>query len=273
MRIPVAALLILSVSLAGCGGGSTEWHQVKDLMHSPQLSNRSDKGEPIRLAISGPVAIDVESFNGDVIIRQNSDLVDQALVRVDRVAVHGYKRKDEGLAALSNVTFDAQIVPGELGQTVQVRTGSSDPEPHYLRANVLIEAAEIDGIRVRTNRGKVFATGIKGAVDIETNLGDVRIATNQAMTQPVTILNREGDIAYRVRGESTGTLDAEAIRGRVLHRVLYGRLFPVKPEGEGKLTATLNEGKNPITLRTTDGEIWFTVVHNPEKMGVLSVGP
>jgi len=104
-------------------------------------------------------------------------------------------------------------------------------------------------------------------VDIANRRGDVRIMTNLAMRRNVTIVNSEGDIEYRVRGESTGIFDCTAEGGQVDHHVSYGKFTIAPSRRKGRLQAALNNGDNVITLRTEDGNISIAVVADPTDIG------
>ena len=148
-----------------------------------------------------------------------------------------------------------------------VRTGTTNAEPHFLRTNIYIEAPDIEGVRVHTTNGTVRATDISGAVDINTTEGEVRVMTNKAMMQPVTIVTGNNDIHYRVRGESAGAFDCQTVRGEVTSLVKYGQMKLGSPSTDETLHAVLNQGTNPIVLRTVDGDIRIAVVHNPTQVG------
>ncbi|MCI0630494.1 MAG: DUF4097 domain-containing protein [Phycisphaerales bacterium] len=246
-------LLILLLLAGGCSLNPNEW------------ANRSEADDPIMLEVAGPVAIDVESFNGDVIIESDPKL-ERAKVSVVREGVHGHDRAKEAEASLKAIEYTVQIVPGELGQVVQVRTRTSDPEPHFQRAHVHIELPDIDGVRVRTSNGKVYAKHVRGVIDISTSQDDVRVLTTQALNRPVTIINRDGDIDFRVRAESTGRFDAQTVNGRVTDVVRYGTMN-IESLGDDLLRGTLNDGTNPITLRTANGDIRIAIVPDPEHVG------
>jgi hypothetical protein len=264
MRHAVSSLAILLLTvLAGCSGPSKPSWLSAD---PDDWANRSDSDDPAVLEVGGPIAIEVESFNGNVFIDANPKLT-HATVRVQREAVHGYQRGKDAKTAMADVTWTAEIVPGDLGQKLLVRTGTTNAEPHYLRANIYIEAPDIEGVRVRTTNGKVRATDISGAVDINTTEGEVRVMTNKAMMQPVTIVTNNNDIHYRVRGESAGAFDGQTVRGTVTSLVKYGTLKIGNRSSDETLNAVLNQGTNPIMLRTVDGDIHIAVVHNPTQVG------
>ncbi|MHC4107859.1 MAG: DUF4097 family beta strand repeat-containing protein, partial [Planctomycetota bacterium] len=145
--------------------------------------------------------------------------------------------------------------------------------PYFQRADLRIEAPAVDGLTVRAGPGRVYARGIEGPVDIAAVAGDVRVMTNLPMLEPVTIANQDGDIDYRVRGESRGAFDCETGKGRVEHRVRFGRFVINGERRDNRLAATLNGGTNPIVLRTGEGDIRVAVVHNPEEVGWIISGP
>jgi hypothetical protein len=190
-----------------------------------------------------------------------------ATVTIVREAVHGYERSDEAKQSLEDITTSVQIVKADLGQTLQVRTSTTAAEPHFQRTHIRIEAPQIDGVAVHTHNGRVEAIGCSGAADISTDEDEVRVITNQPMLKPVTIVNKNGDINYRVRGESTGRLDCETISGKVVYYVRYGNVRVMQPTDNDTLNATLNNGTNPIRLRTVNGDIKISVVNNPEQVG------
>jgi hypothetical protein len=175
---------------------------------------RQAADESVVLDTAGPFAVDVSSFNGDVVIRIDPD-VELASVTVVRTAIHGAKRTREAEASLDEIGYDVELGPGDLGPVLRVRTATSHAEPYFQRAHVYIDAREVDGVTVHTHNGNVVVRDARGDVDISTSNGNVRFMTNWALTRPITILNVEGDIDLRMRGESTGRLDCQAVRGTV----------------------------------------------------------
>ena len=265
MRGIAMTFMILAASslLTGCSGADRPaWFSI----NPNDWSNRADVDDPVIFEVSGPISVDVETFHGDVMINVNPKL-EQARVTIVREARHGHDRTDEANHSLSEIGVTSDIVPGELGQSLQVRAQSSHAEPHFQRAHVYIEAPEIDGVRVRTSTGKVYAQGVRGAIDIETSEQDVRVMTNLALMQPITIVNRNADIDLRMRGESAANFDAQTVDGQVTHNVRYGNLIVQSQTSHDTLNAVLNQGANPVVLRTVKGDIRIAVVHNPEDVG------
>lgn len=260
--------LILTAILvfAGCANVplATERTPVSSMFH-PTSSDQA-----ITFDVAGPVEIDVESFGGDVFITADPRHT-VATVQVTRRAVHGGRRHGEARHSLEEINYTVDLVPGDLGQKLQIRTATDHSEPHYQRADVHIQMPEIDGVHVRTRNGRVFARGIQGEVHITTSNGDVRVMTNQRMHRRVTIINSGGNIDYRVRGESAGAIDAETINGRVTHRFRYGRCVIEPGTTRHRLKARFNDGTNPIVLRTVNGDIRIASVSEPERVGMFIV--
>jgi len=260
-------VLLGSLGLGGCiGPNRPGWLSV----NPNDWANRSATDDPILLDVAGPVEVRVTSFNGDVVIQGNPKLT-QGQVTVMREAIHGYGRSGEAASSLEQIKYTARIVPGELGQALEVVTQTSCAEPHLQRAHVYIELPDIEGVTVHTTNGRVWVRNIRGKVDISTSEDDVRVLTNLAMNKPVTIVNRNGDIAYRVRGESEGKFDAQTVNGRATGFVHYGTLKVDSVCRRDAYFATLNNGANPITLRTVNGDIHIAVVSNPEHVGAMIV--
>lgn len=231
-------------------------------------TTRYGPDESITLDTPGPFAVDVRTFNGDVIIRVDPD-IDRARVRIVKAALHGAKRTDEAESSLSQIQTGVDLLPGDLGPVLQVRSSTTHAEPYFQRTHVYIDAAGVEDVLVHTQRGQVVVRGASGEVDISTTGGDVRFMTDLPLTQPILISVDEGDIDLRARGESTGVIDAQATLGVVSHRVDLGMLV-VKPGTDTQtLRAVLNDGFNPINLRTTDGDIRFVIKANPTEVGMM----
>lgn len=250
MRANLSAAVFLAILATALGGCSTQ--KMAD--------------DPIVLELAAPVAVDVQLFNGDVIIEANPEY-EQATVQVVRRARHGYMRMHEAEESLDLIDYSVGLAPGELGQVLQVRARTAHVEPHYQVADVHITLPEAEGLYVRTTNGRVESRGVTGRIDVSTTNNDIRILSNRPLRRPVTAVNRNGDIVFRVRAESTGEFDCETVNGRVTTHVEYGD-FMVSPTNDiDTVRASFNGGSNRIVLRTVDGNIVVSVVDNPEEVG------
>lgn len=257
--------LIAMIVLAGLtqlGGCSYPYRVLHGVM---------DSDNAMHFEMTGPISVNVDSFNGDVIITTDEHAKDVTL-RVEREATHGFLRGGDAASAIKGIEYEAKMVPGELGPELQVRTWTTTPEPHLQRAHIFITTPALQDVNVTTHIGSVRAVNMAGSVDITTHEGDVVVMTNEAMTQPVTIVTSDGTIDYRVRGESSGRFDCETVRGTVKHRLMYGRIH-MQPSDNNSLHMTLNDGENPVQLRTVDGDIRIAIVHNPVEVGMFIIEP
>lgn len=255
----------LIASLGGCGFARAPFDPGA-------WAFKQHKDEPVFLRVDGPVFVDVESFAGAVTVRADEHLR-WATVQVVREARQGYGRDAAASEALDRMEYSAEVVNTETGQMLRVRTWSLDPEPWYQRANVTITTPAVDGLTVRTDGGGVTAVGVSGPVHVECAEGDARIMTDLPMLQPVLVLNRRGDVDYRVRGDSTAAFDCEALGGQIDYRVRRGRLMVHDGTAEDTLVATLNEGANPVRLQTVSGNVRIAVVADPTAVGSMIVDP
>lgn len=263
----IAAAVIFGTGVAGCTSGG--YLRMPSLQ---ALSRQTEAEEPIAFAVTGPVQVDVESFGGNVTILADEEATG-ATVTFTRDARHGFMREDEAEASLQQIHTSAELLNTETGEVIQVRASTDHDQPYQQRAHVTIIAPAISDVRVRTSSGSVMAEMMRGAIDIESGGGDVRVMTEFPMTEQVTIVNKDGDIDYRVRGESTAAFDAQTIRGRVLQRVRNGKLIIDAATDHDSLIATLNGGDNPVVLRTVDGNIRIAVVSDPTRVGAMIIDP
>jgi hypothetical protein len=224
--------------------------------------------EPIELRTSGPLAVNVENFAGDVLVKADP-MAESTVVEVRRMSVMGLGRWQESRDELDDVKWTATLEPREGGgDTLQVRATAENPEPHFFRARVVVVTPSLDRVTVRTSQGSVTVLENQGPVDIETTRGDVRMLTPWPMTQPIKIITSQGSIDYRVRGESKGAFDAESHGGEVRQRCEYGRWRALAAGNDhDRMLATLNDGTNPVFLRTSEKNIRVAVVADPTNVG------
>ncbi len=94
------------------------------------------------------------------------------------------------------------------------------------------------------------------------------------LVQDVVLVNKEGDIDFRVRGESDAMIDAETIGGMVRQRREWGSWRMIDSRnGEDRLVAQLNDGRHDVLLRTVEGDIRVSIVPDPTNVGTLIIDP
>jgi len=278
-----ATSLALSLALAGASifSGCSSQHSLEEHVSGHATAIRDTAtlrtfrvDEPVELATSGAIGVVVESFGGDVSVRADPR-VKQTRVEVRRASNMGLGRWDESRQELDDIAWTATLEPRETGgDTLKVAVTTQNPEAHYFRADVVIVAPALDAVAVRTRRGSVSVVENQGPVDIETTSGDVRMLTPWPMTQPIKIITSDGAIDFRVRGESRLSFDAETRGGEVRQRCLFGKWRALGSGNDhDRMLATLNDGTNPVFLRTSDKNIRIAVVADPTNVGREIVDP
>jgi len=155
------------------------------------------------------------------------------------------------------------IENGPLGETLHVIATCENDPLHTVTANIVIRAKDIHGVTVMNERGDIVVRGISGSVNIQTRDGDVLIVTPLVMNEQVTVENRRGNIVYRVRSESSGLIDATAINGEATLDLRNGNAIILPGSTGDHLVARFNDGVNPITMRTVEGNVRIFVVPDP----------
>lgn len=272
--LPVLALLPLA-SIVGCAPNAGDHAVFGSVSRIGRATSgeRWESDDAIRLATTGPIAVEIDSFAGSVLVTTGSHLT-ETIVRVERAAVHGFSRYDEAGDALAEITYTVDLRRGDSGEEiVAIRTDNGDAETAMTRANVIIETPELDRVRIRTTRGDVQVYDFRGGVDVVTSDGDVRVATNWPARDAVSIVTRDGDVEYMVRGESTAAFDVETKNGEVSHRCRYSRVLAVDQGNRAhRFRGILNGGENPVVIRTTNGDVSIEVVPDPRGAGEFLLG-
>lgn len=229
--------------------------------------------DPVVLELTEPLAIDVETFAGDVTVVANPDATDTT-VTVMRQGVHGYGRHGESKESLEEISYTIETVPGDLGPVLQVRTMTTHREPHNQRAHVEIRTPIVDAVRIRARYGDVHVEDNAGRIDVEVVNGDCTVLTQRQIRHPVRIWCRDGDVVYHVDGQSEGAyLCRTTGGGRVHHRVRRGD-FRIKPGTDTHtLLATLNHGQNPVELVAENGDVYIAVVEQPTAISRTRIIP
>jgi hypothetical protein len=210
------------------------------------------------LITSGPVEINVRSFSGNVTV-----IADPTVIGTIISAQQIERGDNETPIAEPKIECTTEIKTSETGQIVLVNAMCDDNALQLIHADIVIRAASIHNVTVETTNGNVTLLGISGAISIRTNDGDVRVVTLRVINEPVTIENRRGDIIYRVRGESSGMIDATAINGKASLDLRQGEATILEGSTGDHLVANFNGGIHPLAMRTVDGDIRIAVVADP----------
>jgi hypothetical protein len=265
----------LAAALASCAPHRTfedEVYRTNTSLRDAASWRTFSTDEPIELKTAGAIAVDVDNFAGDVTIRADRK-VERTFVEVRRVSTHGLGRWVESKDALDDASWTATLEAREGGgETLVIRTDTPNPEKYFHHMEILVVTPALDSVKVRSTNGNVTVIENRGSVDIETTRGDVRMMTPWPMTGPMTIVTSEGSIDYRVRGESKGIFDCESHGGQVRQRAEFGKWMALDSGNDhDRFLAVLNDGTNPVVLRTSEKNIRVAIVPDPTEVGVYIV--
>lgn len=264
---PIIALTLVATLLviAGCGnrmGGLRARLEANKLARSVPV-----EGPPV--TVGRITAVDVENPWGNVIIDarpRNEESFVSFKVQWERrlrwrAARQGYEFDPTGDYFTAEHSTD-----GEVG-TVTVRPTDLTVEGFRPPIDIVIYVPRADGVRVRNAGGNVTVIGATGVIDVESGTperegGDIEIRTDGPIHEPITAWSSHGDVKMVVSRDSSGTIDLVAPRGRVTFDGRYGVTEHSRPQ-RGRWTGVWNDGINPITLRSDDGDVVIMVAENP----------
>lgn len=244
------------------------------------FGGESQDTETFTVPTIGSQNVVVDLFAGDVTVHAAASPpgtgTEQGLatVTITRRAMHGPSRKDESTASLPEITATVGSEWRDGNSTIVVSATTANPEPWLQAADVDITLPALGSVVVRTARGHVYVTNNSRGVDVETSKGDVRVVTMFPMRDPTTILNRDGDIDWRVPGTSAGIYDLESVGGLVFARCPVGKWLCTDPtNNDRRLLAHLNDGAARVVMRNVDGDIRVAVLQNPADIGTYIWNP
>lgn len=276
----LAAALLLWAPCAGCSRPRPGLERAVTAPWRTTFGGESQDSETFTVPVVGQQNVVVDIFAGDVTVSATASPpgtgAEQGLatVTVTRRGMHGPSRKDESTASLPEITATVGSEWRDGNSTLTVSATSTHAEPWLQCADVDIALPMLGSVIVRTSRGHVYVTNNAHGVDIETSKGDVRVITQFPIREPSTILNRDGDIDWRVPGRSAGIYDLESVGGLVFARCPVGKWLCTDPSNtDRRLLAHLNDGTARVIMRNVDGDIRVAVLSNPADVGTYIWNP
>ncbi len=216
---------------------------------------RVDAPEPLRL-----LAVDVENFDGDVVVRA----VRGAGVRADAfVTVSTELEREERARFVEGVDVELSVEEAAPGvATVRVRTSSAfaGDERHAVRVELIVPRA--DGVRVVNSGGAVELVDVGGRIEVANSGGAVFVRTSRVLREEMLVLNAGGDVFVQVPDGSEGRIRLESLDGDV-HVLDSFTKMTETDAGRSLLTTTLDGGENLVDLRTSEGTVRYLVMEDP----------
>ncbi|MGP1346707.1 MAG: hypothetical protein ACTS3F_08585 [Phycisphaerales bacterium] len=211
------------------------------------------------------LALDIENFNGSISVRADSEAQDtlniESLKFVDKAA-----DRDASESTLSAITVAAEIESDGPLAVLRVRsisTAADDAPDHG--TNLTIHMPRADGVRIHNSGGHVSIIDAGGTVDINNVGGSIEFATTRRMTESVTLITHNGEVYYQVPLTSTGDFDMLTLEGRTTVKD-RGTVIENTYAGPGTLQFVLNDGDNPVVMRSNRGNVRVWVMDNPTEM-------
>ena len=134
-----------------------------------------------------------------------------------------------------------------------------------IAVHLVIRVPQCDGMRIVNRGGNVVAVGTKGSADITNRDGAIELRSDYPQTGDMRLLVTNGSVFLQVPPGSTGVLDLETLKGQSILRDFSGDTNMLVASREALMT-TLNDGTNPVVVRTNDGDIRMWVMEDPEKL-------
>ncbi len=245
---PVALLLVILVLAGGCG--------MRRVKLSVPIS-----GPPVTRE-SQPV-LDLSNWNGRVKVVVQDRFDDAEIVaKVWRTSRKSPKRG--AVRDATSVTAESVVEGGRNVLRVRASTSLDDPSQAYSRLKVRLPSC--GGVIVRNAGGTVELRHVAGSINVENGSGSlpggrVELYTAAPMTEPVTITTSSGTVLYQVGPNSTGRFELTADGGQAAFTALVGKVT-FEHSGQDHWVGTLNDGTNPVVLRSHKGTVWAKVIEN-----------
>lgn len=248
-------------------GGIKARLTAKQLAHSVPIESNTP------ITVGQFTGLDVENPWGDVTIDADSDnefAIIEFRVRKERWLRFQMARQGVEFDPVGEY-FTAQYInpEGSMNQvgTLVIRPTALDIDGFRPPIDLKITLPRCDGARVVTSRGDVWLTGVTGIVSVlnggdDAEGGDIVIRANEEGIEELFASTSSGNV-FLVSGPSgSGVFDIRAPRGDAYFRSRYGVMDEVIPS-PGRWSGVWNEGSNPFSLVSEDGDAAVYVVEKP----------
>ena len=216
------------------------------------------------------LAVDVENYSGHVEVIADDN--------ARGVTVDGWIWLGaEALAAGGDEPYTLTNVDARIERSpdvpsfgvLRVRSTTEHSEFHDHHVRLVIRAPRVDGLRIVNRNGFVEVADARGAVEIENASGGIQFRSSNPMVDPVQILASDTNIWYQVPAGSTGEVVLETLQGRAIYKNDItdsdNTYTTMSQDGNsGSIIRTvLDDGTNPVNIRTNRGDIRLFVMEEP----------
>ncbi|MCC6659428.1 MAG: hypothetical protein IT437_00945 [Phycisphaerales bacterium] len=250
-RQPRRLALILAAVAAALLGGCHGVAKIPVTITGPEITRESRP------------AIDVRNWAGSVFI-QADPTIKHASVTARAIPRRGGAPKGDDLERQTFVAAESKVEGGHSTLRVVSETRLGDPD--LSEARLVIKVPSCGGIMVRNAAGPVEVRGAAGAITIENGAGNqagglVIVRTDQVITDPVTITTTNGKIHFQAAPGTSGQFDIQSDDGMAVMYALVGTLRVTSATAD-HFVGVLNNGENPVTIRTGKGTAEVYIIEN-----------
>jgi len=210
------------------------------------------------------LGMDVRNELGGVEIR-----VDPTAERIRVETVKHVPRtvaKEQRAAVLERIDVypDLEAPPSRRGVVHLTVEGRNGEAPGERSADLFVVTPRCDGVRVQA-AGDVLLVGVGGAIEVENERGAVDVRTARPVAEPVALITGAGNVYLQIPPESVAEFDLQAPQGRARFRSMLAPLVAATYTPH-RVIGVLNDGDNPVLLRSGDGDVAVIVIENPEAL-------
>lgn len=243
-KLAVATLLAAS-GLAGCTASRTTTSEVA-------------VPEGTRM-----LALDVKNVRGSVEVRVNPRVSGAIIESTAGISTKDdFTPKNEG-EVVNALGVTADLVSQDGMGVLKIVSTSQRPQAEDQKVDLRITMPRCDGVNIDNRGGLVMVVGASGAHTITNRQGPVEVRTNAAITDPVTLTTTDGNIYYQVPAGSSGTFDLVTLKGECAFRNEVTDVQKDTYSTRETLSTVLNNGENPVVLRTNEGDARVWVIKDP----------
>ncbi|MEC9373502.1 MAG: hypothetical protein VYC34_06645 [Planctomycetota bacterium] len=208
----------------------------------------------------GVPAVDVVNNKGGVKIVADGKY-DTVTVTANVHVIEEIPEKDRAAVA-DEVRLFANMETDGPRPVLRVRSESPRPDAEDHTVDVLITMPALAGAQVRNRGGQVIIEGIAGALQVENTGGGIEVRTPNRIDEPVALVTDKGNVYFQMPLESAGRFELRSADGEATFDSPITAVVDVYSQ-PGLWRGVVNDGVNPIVMRTEKGEVRAYIMKEP----------